>query len=71
MRMIHSAVIREKPLSRRPRKQSSKGSVKGNMLLIWQRQFGVFLVQSVSFLFSITISGDSAAYFFLKNNYAY
>ena len=37
----------------------SKGSMKGNMPLIWQRPFGVgsFLVQSVSYLFfSITIS---------------
>ena len=44
----------------------SKGSLKGNMPLIWQRLFGVgsFLVQPVSSLFSITISGDSAAYFF-------
>ena len=45
----------------------SKGSMKSNMPLICQRPFGVgsFLVQSVSSLFfSVTISGDSAAYFF-------
>ena len=42
----------------------SKGSVKGNMPLIWQRPFGVIPV-AASFIFvSITISGDSAAYFF-------
>ena len=43
----------------------SKGSVKDNMPLIWQRPFGV-IPGAVSFIFffSITISGDSAAYFF-------
>ena len=42
----------------------SKGSMKGNMSLIWQRPFGV-IPSAVSFIcFSITISGDSAAYFF-------
>ena len=41
----------------------SKGSVKGNMPLIWQRLFGV-ISGAVRFIFvSITISGDSAAYF--------
>ena len=42
----------------------SKGSVKDNMPLIWRRPFGV-IPGAVSFIFfSITISGDSAAYFF-------
>ena len=42
----------------------SKGSMKGNMSLIWQRPFGVIPGAVSFFLFSITISGDSAAYFF-------
>ena len=42
----------------------SKGSMKGNMPLIWHIPFRVIL-GAVSFIFlSITISGDSAAYFF-------
>ena len=43
----------------------SKGPMKGNMPLIWQRPFWV-IPGAVSFIFffSITISGDSAAYFF-------
>ena len=42
----------------------SKGLMKRNMPLIWQRPFAV-IPGAVSFFFvSITISGDSAAYFF-------
>ena len=42
----------------------SKGSVKGKVSLIWQRPFGV-THGAVRFSFdSITISGDSAIYFF-------
>ena len=42
----------------------TKGSMKGNMPLIWQRPFGVIPGAVSFFCFSITISGDSAAYFF-------
>ena len=43
----------------------SKGPLKGNMPLIWQRPFGV-IPDAVSFIFLITISGDTVAYFFKK-----
>ena len=42
----------------------SKGSVKCNMPLIWQKPFGVIPGAISFFYFSVTISGDSAAYFF-------
>ena len=44
----------------------SKGSMKGNLLLIWQRLFGVIpgAVSFIFFFFPITMSGNSAAYFF-------
>ena len=46
----------------------SKGVNEGNMPLIWQRPFGVIpgavSFFFFSFLFSITIFGDSVAYFF-------
>ena len=45
----------------------SKVSVKGNMPLVWQRPFEVIpgaVSLFVVVVFSITISGDSAAYFF-------
>ena len=42
----------------------SKGSVKGNMPLIWQIRLGVIPGAVSFFCFSITISLDSAAYFF-------
>ena len=43
---------------------TSKGSVKGNIPLIWQRLFGD-IPGAVRFIFvSITISGDSGTYFF-------
>ena len=41
--------------------------MKGNMPLIWQKPFGVIPGAVSFFLFSITISGDSAAYFFELN----
>ena len=52
----------------------SKGSMKGNMPLLWQRSFGG-IPGAVIFVFffshfSVTISGDCRLLFF-KNNYAY
>ena len=37
MRMIHSVVIREKPPSKRPRKQSKRYSRQSAILFIWSR----------------------------------
>ena len=59
MRMVEGMVI-----------LPSKESMKVMYLLYGRDPSGSFLVQSVSFFGSVTISGVSAAYFFL-NNYFY